>query len=57
MVEYLGLKVISIFEYEEYGIDFEVFKDVIECYLIKVCLLMFNSYNLIGFMVSDDIKY
>ncbi|MGQ7370414.1 aminotransferase class I/II-fold pyridoxal phosphate-dependent enzyme, partial [Streptococcus suis] len=55
--EHLGLKVISIPEHEEHGIDLEAFKDAIERYPIKVCLLMLNSHNPIGFTVSDDIKY
>ena len=55
--EHLGLKVISIPEHAEHGIDLDAFKDAIERYPIKVCLLMLNSHNPIGFTVSDEIKY
>ena len=54
--EHLGLKVISIPEHPEYGLDLEAFKDAITRYPIKVCLLMLNSHNPIGFTVSDEIK-
>lgn len=55
--EHCGLKVISIPEHAEHGIDLEAFKNAIERYPIKVCLLMLNSHNPIGFTVSDEVKY
>lgn len=55
--ENLGLKVITIPEHPEYGLDLEAFKKAITSYPIKVCLLMLNSHNPIGFTVSEDIKF
>lgn len=54
--ENLGLKVITIPEHPEHGLDIDAFKNAITSYPIKVCLLMLNSHNPIGFTVSDDIK-
>ena len=54
--EHLGLKVITIPEHPEHGLDLDAFKNAISNYPIKVCLLMLNSHNPIGFTVSDDIK-
>ncbi len=55
--ENLGLKVITIPEHPEHGLDLEAFKKAISSYPIKVCLLMLNSHNPIGFTVSDEIKF
>ncbi len=54
--EHLGLKVISIPDHPE-GFDLEAFKNAIEIYPIKVCWLMLNSQNPIGYTVSDELKY
>lgn len=55
--ERLGLKVISIPEHPEHGIDLEAFEQAVNQYDIKVCLMMLNGQNPIGFTVSDDNKY
>jgi DNA-binding transcriptional MocR family regulator len=55
--ENLGLKVITIPEHPEHGLDLEAFKKAITTYPIKVCLLMLNSHNPIGFTVNEDIKF
>ena len=55
--ENLGLKVITIPEHPEHGLDLEAFKKAITSYPIKVCLLMLNSHNPIGFTVNEDIKF
>ncbi len=55
--ERLGLKVITIPEHPQHGFDLEAFEQVIQTYPIKVCWLMLNAHNPIGFTVSDDIKY
>ncbi|MEG0342556.1 MAG: PLP-dependent aminotransferase family protein [Acinetobacter sp.] len=54
--ERLGLKVITIPEHPVDGIDLEAFEQAILNYPIKVCLMMLNSQNPIGFTVSDEIK-
>lgn len=54
--EHLGLKVITIPEHPELGLDLEAFENAILKYPIKVCLLMLNSHNPIGFTVSDETK-
>ena len=55
--ERLGLKVITIPEDPQHGFDLEAFEQVIHTDPIKVCWLMLNSHNPIGFTVSDEIKY
>ena len=55
--ERLGLKVITIPEHPEHGIDLNAFEQAIQKYPIKVCLLMLNGHNPIGFTVSDEIKF
>ncbi|CAM4112773.1 aminotransferase-like domain-containing protein [Acinetobacter pragensis] len=55
--ENLGLKVITIPEHPEYGLDLEAFKKAVTTYPIKVCLLMLNSHNPIGFTVKEEIKF
>lgn len=57
VAENLGLKVITIPEHPEHGLDLEAFEKAITSYPIKVCLLMLNSHNPIGFTVSDKIKF
>ncbi|CAB1221717.1 PLP-dependent aminotransferase family protein [Acinetobacter bouvetii] len=54
--ERLGLKVITIPEHPQYGFDLEAFEHIIKTYPIKVCWLMLNSHNPIGFTVSENIK-
>jgi DNA-binding transcriptional MocR family regulator len=54
--ERLGLKVITIPEHKEHGLDLEAFFHAVEHYPIKVCLLMLNAQNPIGFTVSDENK-
>lgn len=55
--ERLGLKVISIPDHPEYGIDLEAFEQAVQNYPIKVCLLMLNSQNPIGYTLSDENKF
>ena len=54
--ERLGLKVITIATHPEHGLDLQAFENAVRQYPIKVCLLMLNSQNPIGYTVSDDIK-
>ncbi|ANF83334.1 transcriptional regulator (plasmid) [Acinetobacter sp. NCu2D-2] len=54
--ERLGLKVITIPEHPEFGIDLKAFKRAIQIYPIKVCMLMLNAQNPIGFTVPDEVK-
>ncbi|GAA5007719.1 PLP-dependent aminotransferase family protein [Acinetobacter puyangensis] len=54
--ERLGLNVITLPEHPEYGFDLEKFEQCLQMYPIKVCWLMLNSHNPIGFSVNDDIK-
>ena len=54
--ERLGLKVITIPEHPEFGIDLEALEQAIKNYPIKVCLLMLNTQNPIGFTVPDETK-
>ena len=55
--ERLGLKVITIPTHPEDGLDLEAFKHAIGQHPIKVCLLMLNSHNPIGFTIKDNIKF
>lgn len=55
--ERLGLKVISIPDHPEHGIDLEAFEQAVQKYPIKVCMLMLNSQNPIGFTLSDEHKF
>lgn len=54
--ERLGLKVITIPEHAEHGLDLDAFAQAVQNYPIKVCLLMLNAQNPIGFTVSDENK-
>jgi DNA-binding transcriptional MocR family regulator len=54
--ERLGLKVISIAEHPQHGIDLQALAAALARYPIKVCWLMLNSHNPIGFSVSPQIK-
>ena len=56
IAERLGLKVITIPEHPVHGLDLAAFESAIEQYPIKVCLLMLNAQNPVGFTVSDEIK-
>lgn len=55
--ERLGLKVISIPDHPTQGIDLEAFEQAVQKYPIKVCMLMLNSQNPIGFTLSDEHKF
>lgn len=54
--ERLGLTVITIPEHPVHGLDLIALQQALNDYPIKVCLLMLNSHNPIGFTVSDAIK-
>ena len=54
--ERLGLKVISLPEHPIYGFDLDAFAEVLANYPIKVCWLMLNNHNPVGFTVSNEIK-
>ena len=54
--ERFGLKVITIPFHPEHGVDLEAFEQAILKYPIKVCMMMLNSQNPIGFTVSDETK-
>ena len=54
--ERLGLKVITLPEHPEHGFDIELFEQCLQKFDIKVCWLMLNSHNPIGFTVSNEIK-
>lgn len=54
--ERLGLKVITLPEHPIYGFDLAAFEQILQQYPIKVCWLMLNSHNPIGFNVNHEIK-
>ncbi len=54
--ERLGLHVITIPDHPVHGFDLASFEHALQQYLIKVCWLMLNTHNPIGFTVSDSIK-
>ncbi len=54
--ERLGLQVITIPEHPQHGFDTESFEQALKQYPIKVCWLMLNAHNPIGFTVSNAIK-
>lgn len=54
--ERLGLKVITLPEHPIHGFDIDAFAEVLTQYPIKVCWLMLNHHNPIGFTVSSEIK-
>jgi DNA-binding transcriptional MocR family regulator len=54
--ERLGLKVISIAEHPQHGIDLDALAAALQHYPIKVCWLMLNSHEPIGFSLSDESK-
>lgn len=54
--ERLGLQVITIPEHPQLGFDLASFEKALKQYPIKVCWLMLNSHNPIGFSVNNDIK-
>ncbi|CAI3951761.1 DNA-binding transcriptional regulator [Commensalibacter communis] len=54
--ERLGLNVITIPEHPEHGFDVNAFESALKNYPIKVCWLMLNAHNPIGFTVSNEIK-
>lgn len=54
--ERLGLQVITIPEHPVSGFDIASFEQALKQYPIKVCWLMLNSHNPIGFSVRHEIK-
>ena len=54
--ERLGLKVITVPNHPQTGINLAVFEDLLSQYPIKVCWLMVNSHNPIGFTVDNETK-
>lgn len=54
--ERLGLQVITIPEHPQFGFDLESFEQALKQYPIKVCWLMLNAHNPIGFTVNPEIK-
>ena len=54
--ERLGLQVITIPEHPVSGFDLDSFEQALKQYPIKVCWLMLNIHNPIGFSVRDEIK-
>lgn len=54
--EHLGLKVISLPEHPTDGFDLVLFEQCLQKYPIKVCWLMVNFHNPIGFTLSNEIK-
>ena len=54
--ERLGLQVITIPEHPQFGFDLASFEQALKQYPIKVCWLMLNAHNPIGFTVSSEIK-
>lgn len=54
--ERLGLNVITIPEHLPHGFDVDAFENALKNYPIKVCWLMLNAHNPIGFTVSNEIK-
>ncbi|CAG68854.1 putative bifunctional protein [Includes: putative transcriptional regulator (GntR family); putative amino transferase] [Acinetobacter baylyi ADP1] len=55
--ERLGLKVITVPEHAHCGIDVDAFEQLILHYPVKVCWMMFNAHNPLGFTVSEEIKF
>ena len=54
--ERLGLKVVTIPEHPQDGFDLDAFEHILKTYPVKICWLMLNSHNPIGFTVADEIK-
>ena len=54
--ERLGLNVVSLPEHVQHGFDLNAFESVLQHYPIKVCWLMLNHQNPVGFTVKHDIK-
>jgi len=54
--ERLGLQVVTIPDHHEFGIDIEAFEQALQQYPVKVCWLMLNTQNPMGFTVSNTIK-
>ena len=54
--ERLGLKVMTVPDHPQTGIDLTVFENLLSQYPIKVCWLMVNSHNPIGFTVDNETK-
>lgn len=56
LAEKFGLQVITIAEDQQYGFDIQAFETALKKHPIKVCWLMLNSHNPVGFTVSQPIK-
>ncbi|CAM4380163.1 PLP-dependent aminotransferase family protein [Acinetobacter pragensis] len=54
--ERLGLQVITIPDHPQHGFDLSAFEQALKQYPIKVCWLMLNCQNPMGFTVNDHIK-
>ncbi|WP_347452685.1 PLP-dependent aminotransferase family protein [Acinetobacter thermotolerans] len=54
--ERLGLNVITLPDHPESGFDLKAFEKALKQYPIKVCWLMLNAQNPIGYTVSAEIK-
>lgn len=54
--EHLGLKVITLPEHPTEGFNIDLFEQCLKKYPIKVCWLMVNFHNPIGFTLGNDIK-
>src|SRR5690606_23770705 len=54
--ERLGLQVITIPDHPTEGLDLQAFEQALRQYPIKVCWLMLNAQNPIGYTVSTEIK-
>lgn len=54
--ERLGLKVVTLPEHPQDGFDLTAFEHILKTYPVKICWLMLNSHNPVGFTVSDEIK-
>ncbi len=54
--ERLGLNVITIPDHPTQGLDIQAFEQALRQYPIKVCWLMLNAQNPVGYTVSAEIK-
>lgn len=54
--ERLGLRVVTIPEHPKYGFDVDAFEQALRQHPIKVCWLMLNAQNPVGYTVAPNIK-
>lgn len=54
--ERLGLQVVTIPDHSEFGLHIEAFEKALQQYPVKVCWLMLNTQNPLGYTVSNNIK-